>query len=72
MHPAPTPTRGSKLFAAWIEARPGTWRELTAATGIDRPSMWRLSRGTRTPTIAFALRLRELAGIPVEAWVEPA
>ena len=67
-------TRGRKLLAEAIDAEAAktprrTQRQLALAIDASEQSFWAWRAGTRRPGELMKARLKELLGIPMDAWL---
>jgi len=58
-------TETRTVLAQWFERSGYTQREIAARLEITEQHMSHLVSGSRTPSLALALRISELTGIPV-------
>lgn len=65
---ADVPPRGPALLAAYMAAEGRTQQGVALRLGIHQSTLSRWVSGKHKPDIDWALRLRDEAGIPVEAW----
>lgn len=64
-------SRGAQLLSSTLEEKGWSQTRLKRELGTaNAASYW--VHGDRRPSLEAALRLRDLLGIPVDAWVEPA
>lgn len=54
---------------AWITRSGRTSTEVAAALRISAAQLSHIVMGTRRPSLALAVRLHDVTGIPVAAWV---
>lgn len=61
-------TAGSELLRRWRE-RKGLSQETAAEKlGVRQATLSRYESGARAPRLPEALRIRDVAGVPLEAW----
>lgn len=62
-------TRGPQALVEWLEKheRDGSW--LATKIGAHQTSVSRWVRGESPPKTAMAVKIRDLTGIPIEAWL---
>jgi transcriptional regulator with XRE-family HTH domain len=64
-------TRRTKTLTDFIWDNRITSTELARRLGISRQFMSELRSGKRTPSLAVAVRIADVCGVPVESWVSP-
>jgi transcriptional regulator with XRE-family HTH domain len=65
-------SHGSRALAAWLSSSELTQRDVAEALGTTTQMVQHWMRGRHTPSLVIAVRIRDLAGIPVESWTERA
>ncbi len=65
-------TRGGALLARWMSKKGFTQKQVASALGVSQQSVSSWLRGDSGIKLAQALRLKQVAGISVEAWLEAA
>lgn len=63
--------RGAQLLRAELDRRGWSQTKLKSELGTDQSISYWL-HGDRRPGLEGAIKLRDLLGIPVDAWVQPA
>lgn len=63
---------GSESLRSWLQERQTSPDALAALAGLHRSLIYSYLSGRRRPGLQTALVLRDLTGIPVEAWAKPA
>jgi transcriptional regulator with XRE-family HTH domain len=66
----PRETQGSKAFAAWVASTGATQRDVAETVGTTTQMVQSWMRGRHTPSLCIAVRIRDVAGIPLDAWVQ--
>jgi transcriptional regulator with XRE-family HTH domain len=61
-------TTGPDLLRAYRSEHGITTEALAAALGVSEDTIYAWLAGRKTPGLPAALRLEQVAGIPVEAW----
>lgn len=59
-----------KRLVAWVEASQQTQREVAKSLRTSEAHFSRVLSGGRMPGLRLAIRIAELTGIPVEAWLK--
>ncbi len=67
-----TGTRGSALLRKWMQSKGQTQAQIAASVGVRQQSVSNWLRDEARMPLSVAVRLKRLAGIPVEAWLEAA
>ncbi len=52
----------------WLDHDTRPKREIADALGVSTVSLWRIAEGKQTPSLALAVRLQTLTGIPAAAF----
>ncbi len=53
---------------SYREGRDIMWQEVSEATGISRPTLWRARRQPIVPSAHTLVALSEYFGVPVDSW----
>jgi plasmid maintenance system antidote protein VapI len=54
---------------AWMDRTKHSTLDMAVLLQISQPHLSHLMTGGRTPSLALAVRIAQLTGIPAEAWV---
>lgn len=59
---------GPDALRAWMERSGRSYLDVSQALGISRPHLSHLVTGGRLPSLVLAIRIEQIAGIPVATW----
>ena len=65
-------TEGRKLLIEWLDRTGMPAAEAARRAGVSQDAFYGWTAGRRTPDLRCAVALRELTGVPVEAWLSGA
>lgn len=60
--------RGARLFAEWLRDTERSQQEASYDLRVTPSALSMYLTGERTPGRKIALKLRDIAGVPVDAW----
>lgn len=64
------PTSNPDRFRDWMARAGLNQSEVARQLGVQQPQVSHLVMGTRSPSLALAVRIQKLTGIPAADWVD--